>query len=92
MKTIKLIIIAILSMCLLMIIPNQKISLLGDVNGDGAIDKIDIELVHQHITKGIELGENEKVRADVNKDGEINLIDIFDIHTIIRGEQYGKYR
>lgn len=82
----KITLVAILLICLLMITPSPKTSLLGDANGDGLINKTDIELIHQHIIKSIELTQSEKARADINSDGEINLIDIFDIHMIIRGD------
>lgn len=64
----------------------QKTILLGDVNMDGTIDKVDLDLVHQHLLRFIELDDSQKARADMNQDGEVNLIDLLRIHKYILGE------
>ena len=58
---------------------------LGDVNGDGRINSVDIAKVAGHI-KGLKiLTADERSRADVNKDGRIDSVDIAKIAAHIKG-------
>lgn len=93
MKAVKILLAVVLVLLIALIIlwtMLPKPMLMGDINKDGVIDETDLDLIHKHLSKTIELTEDEKTRADMNGDGELNLLDLFDIHMIIRGEQYGK--
>ena len=48
---------------------------LGDVNGDGEIDKFDYILVKRAVMNTITLDDAQKALADVNDDGEIDKFD-----------------
>lgn len=50
--------------------------LLGDVNGDGAVNAIDLQWVKQKILNKRVLSEQQLLVADVNKDGAVNAIDL----------------
>lgn len=55
----------------------------GDVNGDGVVDILDVSLLMQHILSSETITcEDQLQRADVNNDGEINVRDVVEI---IRG-------
>ena len=59
-------------------------SLIGDVNGDGAIDATDMQRIYAHIS-----GENtfsNPAQGDVNKDGEVDATDMQRIYAHISGE------
>ena len=49
--------------------------LIGDVNGDRAIDSADAQLALQHSVDLISLDEKQRVAADVNEDGVIDATD-----------------
>ena len=50
---------------------------LGDVNGDGVVDIIDVALIRSHIVGNNLITDKEKAtRADVNKDLIIDIIDV----------------
>lgn len=51
--------------------------MLGDLNGDGKIDVLDLFLTKQaYYFEDFELTENEKKRVDFNKDGKVSVADI----------------
>ncbi len=50
--------------------------MIGDLNGDGKIDVLDVVLLMQIILQLTELDEEALARADVNKDGKINVVDV----------------
>ncbi len=58
---------------------------LGDVNGDGEIDKFDYILVKRQIMNTIELTDEQLAVADVNGDGEIEKFDYILIKRHIMG-------
>lgn len=80
-----LLILAVLATYVLTISTQQPL-LIGDVNSDGAIDKADLDLIHQHLLQVRELKEKEKARADMNQDGEITVLDLLRIHKYIGGD------
>jgi hypothetical protein len=48
----------------------------GDVNGDGAIDLIDVRLCAQ-IAQGVISGTaQQRAAADVNRDGDVDMDDV----------------
>jgi len=49
---------------------------LGDINGDGVINVLDVSLGMQHVLGLTGLSEDQKISADVNGDGEINVLDV----------------
>ncbi len=59
-------------------------SLIGDVNGDGAIDATDMQRIYAHIS-----GDNtfsNPAQGDVNKDGNVDATDMQRIYAHISGE------
>ena len=59
-------------------------SLIGDVNGDGAIDATDMQRIYAHIS-----GENtfsNSAQGDVNEDGKVDATDMQRIYAHISGE------
>ncbi len=54
--------------------------LLGDVNDDGTVDKIDAALVLKHVSEISELTEQKQLAAsDYNTDGSIDMTDVVGI-------------
>ena len=49
---------------------------LGDINGDGVINIIDVVLVMQHALELITLNDEQMAAADVNGDGVIDVLDV----------------
>ena len=68
-------------------IPDELISVLdverpfavGDVNGDGQVDKNDATAIMDHLAGTAPLDEGALKRADVNGDGEVNYLDAMSI-------------
>ena len=68
-------------------IPAELISVLdmerplavGDVNGDGQVDKNDATAIMDHLAGTAPLDEDALKRADVNGDGEISYLDAMSI-------------
>ena len=68
-------------------IPDELISVLdveyplavGDVNGDGQVDKNDAMAIMDHLAGTAPLDEDALKRADVNGDGEVNYLDAMSI-------------
>ena len=56
-------------------------NLLGDVNGDGIVNVIDIVLIVNYILDDLYI-----IEADLNEDGTVNILDIVILTTIILGE------
>jgi hypothetical protein len=49
---------------------------LGDLNGDGVIDVLDVTLAIKHALGLIRLNDDQMAAADVNNDGLINVLDV----------------
>jgi hypothetical protein len=64
----------------------KKAATLGDVNGDGQLNVLDITLIRRYIAGGYDVTVDSDV-ADINKDGNINVLDI----TLIRRHIAGGY-
>ena len=68
-------------------IPTELISVLdverplavGDVNGDGQVDKNDATAIMDHLAGTAPLDEDAMKRADVNGDGEVSYLDAMTI-------------
>ena len=68
-------------------IPTELISVLdverplavGDVNGDGQVDKNDATAIMDHLAGTAPLDEDAMKRADVNGDGEVSYLDAMSI-------------
>ena len=57
--------------------------LLGDVNGDGVINILDIVMVANFALGQIEFTDEQMQASDINQDGVINILDIVQIINII---------
>ena len=54
-----------------------SLPLLGDINGDGIVDEIDIEMILNHISKEEEITDQTiLLKMDVNGDGNIDMNDV----------------
>lgn len=51
----------------------------GDVNGDGKVDKQDAMAIMDHLAGTAKLDEDALKRADVNGDGEVSYLDAMTI-------------
>ena len=56
--------------------------ILGDVNGDGGLNVLDVVILVNIILGNVE----ETVSSDVNQDGIINVLDVISLLNIILGE------
>lgn len=54
-------------------------TMLGDVNGDGTVNIVDMYLVRQHVVKTSTLTGDRFTRADINQDGVVNIVDMYQI-------------
>ena len=52
---------------------------IGDVNGDKALDKKDLNAIVNHIMDKPQEGKFDKDMADINKDGEVNAADVVEV-------------
>lgn len=59
--------------------------ILGDVNGDGRIDNLDLKLINAHLLGFITLTGDNLIAADTNEDGEISIVDLANIQRHILG-------
>lgn len=59
---------------------NGKISILclqlGDINGDGKINVLDVSMARRYSAKLLDLNDKQFLAGDVNADGKINVADI----------------
>ena len=54
---------------------DTKISLIGDINGDGRINIKDWNIMYEHINETSEIKDYSLLCADVNNDGKVNIKD-----------------
>ena len=66
-------------------------SMLGDIDGDGQITDLDINMLDKHMTGSASLNEEQMNRADINKDGVVNIRDKGVIQNIINGTASVEY-
>ena len=57
----------------------------GDVNNDGFVDELDIELVSKHVTGEIVLSDNAMLKADVNANDKVDIGDLSAIKCYVNG-------
>lgn len=53
----------------------QPAGIIGDANGDGIVNSIDVTLVTRHSLKVVELDDSACALCDINGDGVVNSID-----------------
>jgi len=58
---------------------------LGDINADGQIDNMDLQLCRGYILKHFTLSGSEFIRADMNGDGKVNSSDFMIIKRHVLG-------
>ena len=61
------------------------IIVIGDLNGDGMLNVIDLAKLKKHITELEKLEEQNKLAADINQDEQINIIDSVRMKQYITG-------
>ena len=61
--------------------PTEQITvdMYGDVNGDGAVDIMDVILLNKYLLGGSELGEKAKASADVDRNEKLDSTDSLNI-------------
>lgn len=62
--------------CNVIVVDASTVLRLGDLNGDGKIDVLDVVLLMQAVLELLELDEEALARADVNLDGNVNVVDV----------------
>jgi hypothetical protein len=60
--------------------------LLGDVNGNGAVNMQDVMLIYQHYRGKIVLTAEQRLAADVNGNGAVNMQDVMLVYQYYRGK------
>jgi hypothetical protein len=63
---------------------DEREGLGGDVNGDGVVDVLDVQLC-VNVILGTETDPDIVYRADVNGDGNVDVLDVQEIVNIILG-------
>ncbi len=58
----------------------------GDVNQDGKVTDLDMELVQDHINGRTDLSEQEITLGDVDLNGKLNVSDVYRYYRYLRGE------
>jgi len=59
--------------------------LLGDVNRDGKVDILDVNMLYQYVRGIITLKAEELLAADANKDGKVDILDVNMLYQFVRG-------
>lgn len=54
---------------------NDKVFMLGDVNGDGTVTMPDVTLLEKYLFKEVNLSSDQLKSADINQDGKVNESD-----------------
>ena len=62
-----------------------KIHVLGDINGDGKVNTVDVARANAHARGTKALEDYEKACADVNGDGKVNTVDVARINAHAKG-------
>jgi len=62
-----------------------KICIIGDINGDGSVNALDLLRVQRHLLGAAALESDYSIAADVNVDGNINALDLLRIQKDILG-------
>lgn len=58
------------------VVQDGKIHLLGDINGDGRINVVDVTKANAHAKKTVLMEGYDLVCADINKDNRVNVVDV----------------
>jgi uncharacterized protein YegP (UPF0339 family) len=82
--------IALLAICIILLLFSTTVSAatLGDVNGDGAINILDVVLVNNYVLGGSTLTATQSYLADVNRDGTVDIFDLVLIMQMASGMIY----
>ncbi len=59
--------------------------MLGDVNGDGKVDIVDVVMIRKHLVAIDELPQEALKNADVTKDGKVDIVDVVKIRQYLVG-------
>ena len=59
--------------------------ILGDVNGDGVVDILDLARISRFLAELDVFNENQKNAADINKDGKVDILDLARLTRILAG-------
>ena len=59
--------------------------LMGDLNGDGLVNVLDLNMLYQYVRGIITLTPQQLVLADLNKDGAVDIIDVNILNQVVRG-------
>lgn len=62
-------------------------AILGDLDGDNKITKMDMLLIQAHLLGKIVLSDRQKMLADINDDGEITVLDLVAIANHLEGRK-----
>lgn len=62
---------------------NNKVFMLGDVNGDGTVNDLDVALLEKYLSKEVNLSSDQLKSADVNQDGIIDIKDLKSLKQMI---------
>ncbi len=57
--------------------------LLGDVNGDGVVDILDLARISRYLAELDTLSENARLAADINRDGIVDILDLARLSRIL---------
>ena len=57
----------------------------GDVNGDGAVNIVDVTEIQKYAAGGANLTDEQRLAADYNNDGIVNIVDATEIQKFMVG-------
>ena len=60
-------------------------TVLGDTNGDGKIDIVDLANIRLYLLNIYNFNEYQKLAADTNKDGKVDLVDLANLRLHLLG-------
>jgi len=64
--------------------------ILGDINGDGLVDLIDVLMLYRYLESVLELTPDESLRADIDQDGDVDEDDALVLVGIVFGSESGE--